>query len=135
MTSDSLNKPRRYLHPVQTFKMYRARSMVYLQPLKHTWKPWIVIPAILMTCLNIFWLLIVDTADLIWTDFLPSGFKNYLEQRNWAHIGFKAFSGLLLSFYALVAIALWYGSPWGPGGQTPELPAKDIMFLKHNIQK
>jgi hypothetical protein len=135
MASDSLDKPGQRLRPIEKFKMYHNRALPYLQPLTQTWKPWIFIPAMVVAMLKITWMIIVDTADLIWTHFLPASFKDYLVQRNWAHVGFKVFSGILLAFYASIAISLWYGSPWGPGGQWPKSPATDVPFAKHDIKK
>jgi hypothetical protein len=135
MASDSLDKPGQRLRPIEKFKMYRNRALPYLQPLTQTWKPWIFIPAVVVAMLKITWMIIVDTADLIWTHFIPTGFKDYLVQRNWAHVGFKVFSRILLALYVSIAISLWYGSPWGPGGQWPKSLATVVPFAKHDIKK
>lgn len=161
MGSDSLEKPGRQHTLVEKFQIQRDEVFNHIRRFKpRSLKPWILIPDLVFSCLTLLWVLISSLLSLIWAVIsntltinwscvalapqrrtnaylvvVANSLTEYLIRSNPAHMGFKIFSRVLLALYAWIAIALWYGSPWGPGGQWPVSPDKEVTYQRSNIYK
>lgn len=159
MGSDSLDKPDRPRSLIETFQVHRDKVFVHMQRFKpRSFKPWLLIPDLMLSCPVLLRALTFYSSSLIWTvviGFLaacwdclvlfplniittylvPDSMKAYLAQFNWADIGFKLFSRTVLAVYACFAIALFLYGPWGPGGQWPDASVKQLPYLKFDIDK
>jgi hypothetical protein len=161
MGSDTLEKPSRPRNLVENFHIYRSKVFDHIRHFKPpSLKPWILIPGLVYNCLSLLWVLVSGALHLIWAVIsttlakicrgiappplkhlkiyhvlAASSMGDYLNQVNWAHLGFKIFSRTLLAIYAWIAIALWYSSPWGHGGHWPASSVKEIPYLPSDINR
>ena len=136
MGSDSLEKPSQQRNFTGNLRLFWDKASVYFQRFQpRSGRPWILFPDLAIGLISLIWTLVLGLSSLVWTYFFPSSLKKYLRLVNWARFGFQVFSRVLLVCYAWIAIALWYGSPWGPGGQWPLLSVKELPHVMSNMKK